>query len=67
MYLPQAGRRMRRTSDLAEGQILASGRIDFAPRVKSEGHPWDGLSQGTDPGGIVSGLRELGYTVELMD
>lgn len=68
MSPPKAGRRLRRTSDLPGGQILAPGRIDFAPGVKRMWGPHRTVrSMGRIPGGIVSGLRELGYTVELVD
>ena len=60
----RAGRRRAPSKSFAAGKTLPVGEFTSLSGSNKAGSPWD-WSHGADPGGIVSGLRELGYTVEL--
>ena len=60
----RAGRRRAPSKSFAAGKTLPEGGFTPPSGSNKAGSPWD-WSHGADPGGIVSGLRELGYTVEL--
>ena len=60
MLRRQAAQAFCRRQNLDAGCTLSIRQIRFL-QVSA-----DRFGPRTDPGGIVSGLRELGYTVELM-